>query len=300
MLVIDCHAHIYSPDEKRYQPKDRPLRPPPGMGSVEHLRKQSLAAGVTAVRAIQTVSFYGYDNRYLCDSAKANTGWVAGVCTLDPDDPHSPGLLRQFARDYGIRSLRSVPSSARKTGFDDPGVRALWKVAVEEGITIDLFLMKLELAESAASLLRDFPQLTVGFCHCMDLKPGPLLEPGLKAVRQLARFKNLYAKVDFIGTGATLPYPCPDLHPACLQVIETYGPERCLWGSCYPCELWTPKISYAEHLRIFTEALPLKEEARRLIAGENARRLWFPQLKGVGYTQAAEVQAAVERTSAWG
>ena len=79
MLVIDAHAHITSPDEKRYQPKDNPLRPPGGKGSVEDLRREMQANGVTAVRAIQTVSFYGYDNQYLCDSAKANPGWMAEI-----------------------------------------------------------------------------------------------------------------------------------------------------------------------------------------------------------------------------
>ena len=277
MLIIDAHAHIISLDERRYQPKDQPLRPPGGKASVADLRREMRANGVTAVRAIQTLSFYGYDNRYLCNSAKANRGWMAGVCTLDPDDPHSPGLLRQYARDYGVRSLRSIPSPARTT-FDDPGVRALWKTVAGEGLTVDIFLMRLEMVESATKLLDDFRQLTVGFCHCMDLKPGPLLEPSLTAVRALARYKNLYAKVDFIGTGTNRKYPCEDLHDACLRVIDAYGPERCVWASCFPCDLWTPKITYAEHLRIFTEALPLKSEARRLIVGETARRIWFPDL----------------------
>jgi predicted TIM-barrel fold metal-dependent hydrolase len=280
MLIIDVHAHIYSPDEQRYQPKSEPLRVPGNKGSVEDLRATMRANDVAAVRAIQTVSFYGYDNRYLCDSAKRHTGWLAGVCTLDPDDPHSPGLLRQFVREYGVRSLRSVPSPSRKT-FDDPGVRALWKVVVDQGISVDIFLMRMEMVGSAVRLLNDFPGLTVGFCHCMDLKPGPLLEPTLKAVRDLARFRNLYAKVDFIGTGTKLKYPCSDLHHAALQVIDAYGPERCVWGSCFPNELWTPNVTYAEHLRIFREALPLSDTARRWILGGTARKIWFPDLKDV-------------------
>src|SRR5437764_911819 len=190
MLIIDCHAHIYSPDGKRYQPKDNPLRPPKGKGSVEDLRKESLANGVSAVRAIQTLTFYGVDNRYLLDSAKANEGWLAGVCNLDPDDPHSPLLLREFVRDYGIRSLRCYPSPKHKT-FDDPGVRALWKMAVDEGATVDIFLMQPEMVDSATKIIAEFPHLTIGFCHCMDLKPGPLLASNLDKVRRLARFKNL-------------------------------------------------------------------------------------------------------------
>jgi L-fuconolactonase len=132
---------------------------------------------------------------------------------------------------------------------------------------------------SATKQMNDFSSLTVGFCHSMYLNTGPMLEPSLKAVCDLARFKNLYAKVDFIGTGTQMKYPCTDLHAAALKVIEAYGPERCVWGSCYPNELWTPKITYSEHLRIFTEALPLSEQARRSILGETARRIWFPALK---------------------
>ncbi len=274
MLIIDCHAHIYSFDEKKYPPRANPFRPPKFVGSVEHLHHVSQAAGVSAVRAIQAVTFYGYDNSYLIDSTRDHRDWICGVCTLDPDDARSPGLLRQYVRRYGVKSLRSIPSAKAKS-FDDPGVRALWKVVVEEGITIDLFLMQFAMVESASKMLAEFSKLTFGFCHCMDLKPGPNLARDLKAVLDLARFKNLYAKVDFIGTGTQHAYPCEDLHDAAMQVIRAYGAERCLWTSCYPNEIWTPKITYAEHLRIFTEALPLKDSERKLILGENARKIWF-------------------------
>lgn len=69
MLIIDCHAHIYSPDEKSYPPKDKPLRVPGGKASIDDLRRTSLANGVTAVRAVQTVSFYNEDHRHLRSGA---------------------------------------------------------------------------------------------------------------------------------------------------------------------------------------------------------------------------------------
>lgn len=277
MLTIDCHAHLYAADTDRYPVRPDPLRPPPGEGSAEHLRAVSLVAGVAAVRAIQTLTYYGFDNRYLCDTARANPDWVCGVATLDPDNPESPALLRRYVRESGVKSLRSIPSGAHRT-FDNDGVRALWATAAEEGITIDLFLMHPDLVPSATALLEAFPQLTVGFCHCMDLKPGPDLAEHLQTVLRLARFPNLHPKVDFIGTGTELPFPCADLHGACRAIIRAYGAARCLWGSCYPNGLWTPRISYAEHLRLFSEVLPLTEEERRLILGENARRIWFPHL----------------------
>lgn len=277
MLIIDCHAHITSPDEKRYPPRDAPLRVPGGKGALEDLRATSLALGVDAVRAVHTVSFYGYDNRYLCDAAKAHPDWVAGVCTLDPDDPHSPGLMEQFVRDFDVKTLRSIPGIKRQT-FDDDGVRKLWKTCADIGASIDLFLMRPEWVNGAEKLLKEFPKMVVGFDHCMDLKPGPLYEQSLSEVLRLSKYKNLYPKVDFISTGSKQGYPGTDLQDAALKIIDTYGANRCVWGSNFPNALWTPKMTYAEHLKIFTDVLPLKKDERKEVLGETARRLWFPKL----------------------
>ena len=276
MLIIDCHAHITSSDEERYPPKANPLRVPGGKGALEDLRQTSQANGVRAVRAVQTVSFYDYDNRYLCDAARANPDWVAGVCTLEPDDPRSPGLLREYVREYGVKTLRSTPGDQRRT-FDHEGVRQLWRTCAEVGATVDIFLMNLDWVAGAEKLLREFPDLVVGFDHCLDLKPGPQYQQILGEVLRLAQYANLNAKVDFISTGTEIGFPGADLHEAVLQIIDTYGPERCVWGSNFPNALWTPKLSYAEHLRIFTHELPLSAAARAQVLGETARRLWFPQ-----------------------
>ncbi|MFN7933657.1 MAG: amidohydrolase family protein [Bryobacteraceae bacterium] len=276
MLVIDTHAHIYSPDEKKYPPIEKPYRPPAGKGSLEHLRESTKANGVEKACLIQTSTFYRFDNRYICDSAVANKDWTAGVCTLDPDDPHSPGLLKHFAEKYGLRGMRSIP--AKDGRLDHPGVRALWKSATDNGLVINVLVSRDKLAE-LEKMLAAFPRLRVVLDHCLNLKAGAQMETILADVLRLARFKNLHAKLTFIPTGSATGYPCADLHAPCMKIVEAYGPERCIWGSDFPCELWTPRVSYAEHLRIFQKDLPLKDAARAQILGETARRLWFSGTK---------------------
>ena len=147
MLIIDTHTHIYSPDEKRYppakelltlgwtgKPMSEPLRPP-GKASLEDLRQESRANGVAAVCAIQASTFYRWDNRYIYDSGRSNPDWVAGVCTLDPDDPYSASTLTHDIQVYGLRGLRSIPG---KDGLDSDGVRALWKAAADLGIVVNV------------------------------------------------------------------------------------------------------------------------------------------------------------------
>ena len=56
---------------------------------------------------------------------------------------------------------------------------------------------------------------------------------------------------------------------------DRFGPQRCVWGSDFPCELWCPKITYAQHLQIFTEELGLDASTKQVILGETAHRLWF-------------------------
>jgi predicted TIM-barrel fold metal-dependent hydrolase len=271
--IIDTHAHIYAPDEARYPPIEDPLRPPGGKGSVADLRAESLANGVGAVCAIQTSTFYRFDNRYVRDSARAERAWLAGVCTLDPNDPASPAALARFVREDGIRGMRSIP--AADGTLDHPGVRALWGMAADLGIVVNL-LIDLEHAGEATRLLRQFRGLRVVLDHCLNLRAGPRLEFTLEAVVRLAAHPNLHAKLTFLPTGSASGYPCADMHAPCLRVIEAFGAERCVWGSDFPCDLWTPRVSYAEHLRIFTEELPLDATSRAAILGGTAIRLWFP------------------------
>ena len=272
LLIVDCHAHIYGEDERKYPTIKKPYRPPAGKGTVSHLRQEMQASGVRFVTAIQTSTFYRWDNRFTTDSARLNPGFMVGVVTLDPDDPGSPDLLRKYVAQSNVRGMRSIP--ARSGRLDDPGVRRLWATAEELGIVINVLVGRDKRTE-IETLARRYPRLRIVIDHCLNLKAGPMLEPTLRDVTALARLPNAHAKLTFIPTGTAQAYPCSDLHDACRKVIDTFGPNRCVWGSDFPCELWCPKVSYAQHLKIFTHELGLDTASRKAVLGQTARQLWF-------------------------
>ena len=274
MLIIDCHAHIYGEDEKKYPTIDQPYRPPKRTGTLEHLRREMKAAGVQFVTAIQTSTFYRWDNRFTADSARANPDWMIGVCTLDPDDAHSPGLLEQYVREYNVRGMRSIPAADGQ--LDHPGVVKLWETAERLGIVINV-LVNRDKREELSKLLERLPKLRVVLDHCLNIKVGAELDVIVADTVKLARHSNLHAKLTFIPTGSDEPYPCRDLHDACRAVIKAFGPERCVFGSDFPCELWCPKVTYAQHLKIFTDELGIDATAQKAILGKTAQRLWFAQ-----------------------
>jgi predicted TIM-barrel fold metal-dependent hydrolase len=271
-LVVDCHAHVYSDDESTYPTIEKPYRTPDGKGTVDHLRREMKDNRVTHATAIQTSTFYRWDNRFLADSSLRNRDFMIGVCTLDPDDPASPALLEKYVRESNVRGMRSIPAKSGR--LDDPGVNALWATAERLGIVINV-LVNREKTGEVEGLARRHPSLRLVIDHCLNLKSGAELEPTIEDLSRLARLPKVHAKLTFIPTGTAEPYPCRDMHDPCRRIIAAFGPERCVWGSNFPCELWNPKVTYTQHLAIFTRELGLGAEAKAAILGETARRLWF-------------------------
>ncbi len=272
MVIIDTHAHIYSADEKRYPTAPKPYRPPGDTGSVPVLKRTAQEAGVAGVCIVQATTFYGFDNRFICDTAKAEPGWTAGVVTLDPDDPHSPMLIQDLAKRFGVRALRSYP--AKNGRMDSPAVAALWKGAGQAGLAINVLCSR-DNTDALAHMLEWFPKQRVTIDHCLNLKAGAEQDAILKDLLRLAKHPNVHAKLSFLATGSAEAYPYRDMHEPCRKIIAAYTPDRCVWGSDFPCPLWTPKSTYAQNLRLFTGILGLSAAAQEAILGKTALRLYF-------------------------
>jgi L-fuconolactonase len=271
-LIVDCHAHVYGSDKSQYPTIANPYRPPDGKGTVAHLRKQLATAGVGFATAVQTSTFYGWDNRCLADAARDNADLLVGICTLNPDDANSPSLLETYVRDSNIRGLRSLPGSSSR--YVDTSVGALWAAAERLGIVVNVNTSRDKRPEIEA-LARRHSGLKVVIDHCLYLAAGKAGEPALGDMLLLSRLPNVYAKLSCVVTGSAESYPFADMHEPCRKIIAAFGPERCVWGSDFPCELWCPKATYIEHLRVFTREMGLDAEAKRWVLGQTARRLYF-------------------------
>jgi len=276
LLVIDCHAHLYSADTAKYPPGIKtPTTPPRGTGTVEHLRRLMKETGVRFVNCTQPRSYYHYDNRFTADTARANRDWLIGVVNLDPDNPKSPALLEKYVRDHNVRGLVSVTGKSGR--FDAPIVVRLWEVASRLGIVINLNINPPEI-EGVEAMLDRFPKVRVALDHTLNMTVKNL-DRILPAAKRLAKHRNVYTKLSFLPTGSAEKYPFRDLHEACREVIKAFGPERCVWGSNFPCELWCKNLrqepsTYAQHLRLFTHELDLDQRTKEAILGKTGLALW--------------------------
>jgi len=267
MALVECHAHLYSEDDDRYPPgTDRPHRPPPGTGTVEHLERMRAEVGITHVVAVQTHSFYRHDNRLMAEAVAANRDWMTGVCNVPSDGPDAPDQLERLAAG-GVRGLRLEYPQARGP-FYHAGSVALCARAQGLGLVVNIHANGTDHYGDAARLLDEFPELTFCLDHCGYAKPeAPEV---LENVLALQARPNLHMKMSF-WAGRD-----PEYAAIGRRILAAYGPDRCMWGGNFPAELWHPDLSYADHLAVLRDEICQGEAEREAVLEHTPLRVWFP------------------------
>lgn len=273
MQIVDTHAHIYSEDTVKYPQITNPYLPPTGRGTIDDLLNEKQTNDIHRIVLVQTYSTYNHDNKLILDTVRDHQEWMTGVLNVDPFDPGSIDLLKT-APTNGVRGNRvSIGWPTDGTVIEEH--KQIWKVAQKGKMTI-CALLDPPNCQSLANMLSAFPDVPVVLDHCANLKAADAQQSeNLKAVLGLAQYKNLYAKLSFLVTGSDEVFPCRDSHPVIKSVIDTFTPERCIWGSDFPTSLWSPKVTYQQHLEIFNDHLGLSSSEKEAILGETALRLWF-------------------------
>ena len=272
-MIIDAHTHLFAPDAERYPVDPLASYRPEVEGSVELLRLQMDEAGVDRALTISPWP-YRWDMSYVLDILPENRNWLAVGVLVDPFSPDGPDLLTRYVDEYGVCGLRIQGRILRMEPLDQPATTPLWQRASDLGITLDVNASQLEYS-AVANRARQFPDLRIVLDHCgyvsSDLYPS---EPHVEPVLRMAEPPNVFATLSFVGAASSQPYPCDDVHWMVRQIVDAFGPERCVFGSNFPTAQYNQTLSYAETMRLFAEAIELTEVEREWILGRTAQGLW--------------------------
>ena len=269
--VIDSHTHVVSADNVRY-----PVTP--GVDGeqgwhrehpvdTESLLAEAQTAGVRALALVQAISCYGFDNRYVLDSARAHPERTIAIGALRPDDPNAVAALRRDVVDGGARGVRLFSVGGTTTPLDHPSVRAVMSAAADLDIPVVMLISAGQLP-SVLAVVDEFPAVRFVLDHCgfADLG-GDESFPRADALFALAESPNLHLKVSSMTLRATA-------HPEALwsTLVALFGSERLMWGSDYP---HTNEPNYAALVELALQTTAgLKDVARSDVLAGTARRLW--------------------------
>lgn len=280
--VIDIHPHVISDDESLYPPaplfgkrsdwsQERPC-------TVDTLIAAMDAAGVARAAVVHSSTTYGFDNSYVVDACNEHPDRLIAVGSVDLLAPDAISTIRYWA-DRGLAGLRVFTGGSTKefdaSELDDPRVYPGWELLAELGLTMCIQTGPVGLP-AVRALADRFPRVPIVLDHLgrPDVTDGPPYAAA-DSLWAMADIPSLYLKLTprIMGDSVKGEATPETLFP---RIVETFGAERCAWGSNYPTSPGT-----LEEIKATAEArlASLTEADREWIFGKTAQIL-YPRLAG--------------------
>jgi L-fuconolactonase len=273
-MIVDSHHHFW-----RYNPIDYGWIDD-GMAKIRRdflpadLHQDMVAAGVDAVLSVQARQSVE-ETRWLLDLAAAN-GFITGVVGWVPlASPSLPATLEEFAaypKLVGVRHvLQDEPDPAYMLREDfQAGIRALR----DFNLSYDILVFERHLPQTIEFVDRHPAQPFVVDHMAKPRMKQREIEPWSRRMRELAKRPNVSCKISGLTTEVgRANWNIADLRPYVDVVLESFGPNRVLFGSDWPVCLVA--CDYPRWMATVQELIAdLSPTERSAILGGNAHRVY--------------------------
>lgn len=269
MRIIDPHVHVYKNDPAYpWAPETR--TPPKEDATPEMLLRLMEANGVEKTVLVQVIH-YRWDNRFVADTLRRYPDRFMGVCRVNPEDPAAPDHLRRWVEEHGLHGVRLSPAEGPEGGwFTGPMMDPLFARAGRLRVPM-LILTRPGRLPDLARLLERHGDLDVCVDHMADCHPDR--PDQIQKLLDLARFSRVFVKISHTWPISKQGYPWADTHEMVKRVIDTFGVDRCMWGTDWPVCL--SKATYAQTLGVVRDEMRfLSEEERGWLLSGSVLRLW--------------------------
>lgn len=237
ILGIDGHAHVFSREldltsARRYSPDyDATLAL-----YLQNLQSHGLSHGV-----LVQPSFLGTDNSYLLDALKQAPGLLRGVVVVERDI--SRAELNDMDR-LGVVGLRLNLMGKALPDFSEPQWKVLFAHVAELDWHVELHRHVADLPGLIRALMPFGVKVVVDHFGRPDARLG-LEQPGFREMLELGLGGQVWMKVSGIYRLEGSEQENLDFARAALPLlVQSFGPQRLVWGSDWPHTQHEKQISY--------------------------------------------------------
>ncbi|NBB11702.1 amidohydrolase [Pseudomonas sp. SLFW] len=234
---IDGHAHVFSREldltsARRYSPDyDATLAL-----YLQNLQSHGLSHGV-----LVQPSFLGTDNSYLLDALKQAPGLLRGVVVVERDI--SRAELNDMDR-LGVVGLRLNLMGKALPDFSEPQWKVLFAHVAELDWHVELHRHVADLPGLIRALMPFGVKVVVDHFGRPDARLG-LDQPGFREMLELGLGGQVWMKVSGIYRLEGIEQENLDFARAALPLlVQSFGPQRLVWGSDWPHTQHEKQISY--------------------------------------------------------
>ncbi len=196
-----------------------------------------------------------------------------------PTLPEQFKVLPRWLEQPGMCSLRlSMNEPEHKKLFADGALEPVWKACVDQDMAVAVWTR--DGPALMEPVLAKYPNLTFIVDHFAWAVPGPDREAKMKAMIDLARYRNVHVKVSSLPlvSGSAAP-EYEDLHPLIKRVHAAYGAERLMWASDQTQTMGKCRGTYAENadiIRKYAAAYLPAADVQQLMHDTAARVFRWP------------------------
>ena len=273
-MRIDSHQHFWKIERGDYGWLTEALGPiyrDFGPDDLAPLLAHNGVDKTIIVQAAPTIA----ETHYLLGIA-AKTPFVAGVVGwADFEASDVARTIADLATDPLLVGLRPM---IHDIPDDDwmlhPSLAPAYRTLIEHDLVFDALVQPRHLS-LLQNLLRLYPKLSVVVDHAA--KPfirSQTLDPWRADMRAIAAHPNAMCKISGMATEASPDWSAADLKPYVDHLLESFGPQRLLWGSDWP--VLNLAGTYGRWMEAILELLaPLSGSEREAILGGNAARIYL-------------------------
>lgn len=277
MSIIDSQVHVYAANTP-----DRPWHTVPNWP--DHVTGDEMvqamdAVGVDGAIFISAFSMYRYDASYAIEVQNAYPGRFGLVKPVDPSDPAVAEAIAEWKNTPGTVGIRIM--MPKEAGFkpDDPGIKLILHEAMRHDFPVNILCWgNLEVGKAVIDGHPDNRFIIDHLGIVQPRMPPAPPEPwaDLPKVLDLASRPNVVIKVSGACTLSHVRYPYPDIWDPLARVFDTWGLDRCLWGTD-----WTRAfavVNYKQAVEPFRLTDLLTESERATLMGGACARAygWKP------------------------
>jgi len=277
MPTIDAQVHCYERNHPG-RPWHEVLAGPPEVTG-EDMVKAMDEVGVDGALLVSVFTMYRWDASYALAVRKAHPERFAVIKPVDPNDPKVADTIAEWAGMEGTVAIRIMMRPDVSTDAADPGINRVLAAAAKHDLPVNLLCWgRLEQAGQMAARNPD-TQLVIDHLGLQQpFAPPAPLQPwaDLPKLLALSVRKNVAVKITGACTLAHQPFPYKDIWDPLARIFESFGLERCLWGTD-----WTRAVgllTYKQGVEAFRVTDRLSDSDRAMLMGGALQKIygWAP------------------------
>ena len=275
MFITDAQVHIWTADtaDRPWVPGRHAHRDVPF--GAEDLIAELDGAGVDRCVLVPP-SWQGARNDLALQAAADCPGRLGVMGLVDVRKPDSVDLSSWLEEPnmLGIRLIFTRPGSEEfgAEQFLHDGT-AEWLFSAAERWNIPLMIWCPRQNAALGEVARRHPSLRIILDHLnvpLEVRDDAI-GPQLAEVLPIAAHPNVAVKISGLPMLVHEPYPFPHLHPHIRAVIETFGIERCMWGS----DLTRLPCPYVDWVRAITDGIDFLSEQEKALFMSGTLERWL-------------------------